>query len=138
MSDESCADRVEFDIAERSPHIGFIHRAGIETVLPEMSTALLQLIDTEGIALMGKADAAGESRFYARHPNYVDMVGHQAVTEYFQVGFAGKFFEKLKVCTVVAVSEEYLLAIVPALGYMVWRINDNRACSPWHTISIRQ
>ena len=57
-----------------------------------------------------------------RRGNQMNMIRHQAIALYLQPESISLLFEKLKVHLPIVINKEYILMVVPLLGYMIRHI----------------
>ena len=93
--------------------------AGIKPVLPEMPRAPVHPVDVLRVDQVRSADGFGERIFAPGPGDDMDVVGHEAIAQYLKSEFCRLFAQQSQVHSAVVVNEEYVLAVVAAMGDMV-------------------
>ena len=104
-----------------------IERAGVETPLPQMAAATMKAIDILRVAKMRSADGFCKRILGVRDRDDMDVIAHQTIADKFKGVLVRLLFQKLQVYPAVIVHEEYGVAIIAALRYMMRK--SYRYCS---------
>ena len=120
LFDQVGSHGVEIDVSEGCGQVRGAERAGVEAVLPEVSAAAVEPVETHGVVPVGLSEGFGEGVRVVRDGDHVDMICHQAVAQDGEPELLTLLAERLEVELSVFVGEEYVLAVVAPLGDVVW------------------
>lgn len=133
---QSCSDRIPFDIGERCPAIGVIHRARKESVLPQMTRFAAANMQPPRIIVVSTSERLGQTLCAFRHGNPVHMVAHQAKAHNGHAKAVTIGGEQGQVHLAVPMTEKHVTAIVSSLSNVVRNIQDNNSSVPRHICSV--
>jgi hypothetical protein len=109
-----------------------IKGAGVETALPDTTTALLRTIYVLGIAKMHGLEYGGKRPGLNWHGDKVDVIGHQAVGEDIESALGSVVPKQTQVSPIVGPDEEDVLASIAALGDVVRDTRNYDSRHTWH------
>ena len=114
-----CADGIALDVAHRGDGVRLVHGTRVEASLPEVPAPAVEPVDILRIDEVGAPDGEVERFFPCRCGDKMDVVGHEAVSQYADPMFAALLAQEVNVGHAVGVYEEHILSVVPTLGDMV-------------------
>ena len=126
-------NRIPFDVPDRRPEVFIIERAGEESPLPQMPADCLRPVHVLRIAQIERFHDQRERIGACRNADKVDVVGHEAIGQYFEPMLDRVLQEQLQISPAVVVAEEDVIASIAALGdVMMGETRDDYSGEPWH------
>ena len=81
---------------------------------------------------MDAPDSLGEGVLVPGNRDQMDVIGHQAIAEYFQAVFVGLLLQQQQIDAPVGIDKEHILAVVPPLGHMMGQARNGNSGDPGH------
>jgi hypothetical protein len=95
-------------------------------------------IEPLGIGEVRSAYSLSQYALALWHDHEMDVIGHQAVSDYPKPALGGLMLQYLQVGDAIRVNEEDFLPIVPALGDVMGQARENDACDSRHDTGYRK
>jgi hypothetical protein len=80
-------DRIHLDVARRGIEVFRLHRAGVVTILPEVASETVAVVESLSILPVGGADGLPERFLSWRVGDQVHMIAHKAIAPEFHASF---------------------------------------------------
>lgn len=119
--------RVAFHIPHRRPQISFIQWRRKKPPLPEVPLPTPRTVNPLGVTHMQRLEYPVQSVIGCRNGNQVNMVGHEAIGEYFNLKFLAIFMEPSEIRLTIFVRKENIFASITALRDVVWNTSKYRS-----------
>ena len=100
--------------------------------MPKVPFPPIRLVNALCITHMKRLEHFLQTVVAAGNCNEVDVVGHEAVGEYFDLVFLAVFQQPRQVGRAIVVSEEDVFSTIPALRDVVWHSRKYRSGKSWH------
>ena len=130
--------RIQFDIAQRCPQVGFVQRTGIKSPLPYMPARRLPRIPVGSVASMRVFERLRERRRGLRNSDQVHVIRHQAVAQQRETVQLGVLPEQLQISEAIGIAGENDLSGIPPLRNMMGNVENYDTRQAGHSKKITE
>ena len=123
---------IKFHVGQGSQSVGIVTWAGVEAILPKVTSSLMTLVEVFGVEEMAMPDGLYQRYFRFWDHHEMDVIGHETVAFDLQAKHTGVLLNELQIREAVRVVQEDILPIVSSLCHMVACTGHNNTRSPRH------
>jgi|SRR5580704_195785 hypothetical protein len=134
LTSHSGTHGVEFNVTHRRQEMPRIQRAGPEAILPEMATPAMTAVLFERVMRVSLGHCMRHRACGSRDHDQVDVVCHQAPSEYTEIVAKRMFGKELKIAGSISREEEYILAVISSLRNVVGDARLHKSGATRHAV----
>jgi hypothetical protein len=109
-----------------------VKNARKETILPQVANPLPIPVHLQGVLGVGSPQGASQRLSGRRNRDQVNVVGHQAPSQYPELVVSGVFGKYLQISPAIVAGEENVFPVVASLGDVMGEAGSYESRSAWH------